>query len=236
MKEPAASPVASCPECGQLQAALDEALGQLDEARKQIADLQAEIHELRSQLNRNSSNSSSPPSVDPPGAPKPVIKTPTGRKPGGQPGHPGHHRHRFPPERVNKIVPYVPAICTHCQAPLPSEAAPGDPEPTWHQVAELPELAANITEYQGHARTCPCCGHLNRSEIPPEIRAHVIGPRLAAVMSYLSGRHHIGRRGVEEIGLVQMRVTLGTARLGPLVAANPCAFAAYGRSDPRSSP
>jgi len=206
MKEPAASPVASCPECGQLQAALeealgqlDEALGQLDEARKQIADLQAEIHELRSQLNRNSSNSSSPPSVDPPGAPKPVIKTPTGRKPGGQPGHPGHHRHRFPPERVNKIVPYVPATCTDCQAPLPSEAAPGDPEPTWHQVAELPELAANITEYQGHARTCPCCGHLNRSEIPPEIRAHVIGPRLAAVMSYLSGRHHIGRRGVEEI-------------------------------------
>ena len=199
MKEPLASPVASCPECGQLQAALDEALGQLDEARKQIADLQAEIHELRSQLNRNSSNSSSPPSVDPPGAPKPVIKTPTGRKPGGQPGHPGHHRHRFPPERVNKIVPYVPAICTHCQAPLPSEAAPGDPEPTWHQVAELPELAANITEYQGHARTCPCCGHLNRSEIPPEIRADVIGPRLAAVMSYLSGRHHIGRRGVEEI-------------------------------------
>ena len=199
MKEPLASPVASCPECGKLRAALNEALGQLDEARKQIADLQAEIHELRSQLNRNSSNSSSPPSVDPPGAPKPVIKTPTGRKPGGQPGHPGHHRHRFPPERVNKIVPYVPATCTDCQAPLPSEAAPGDPEPTWHQVAELPELAANITEYQGHARTCPCCGHLNRSEIPPEIRAHVIGPRLAAVMSYLSGRHHIGRRGVEEI-------------------------------------
>ena len=29
--------------------------------------------------------------------------------------------------------------------------------------------------------------------------APVIGPRLAAVMSYLSGRHHIGRRGVEEI-------------------------------------
>jgi transposase len=199
MNEPAASPVATCPECGQLRATLDEALGQLDEARKQIADLQAEIHELRSQLNRNSSNSSSPPSVDPPGAPKPVIKTPTGRKPGGQPGHPGRHRHRLPPERVTKIVPYVPAICTHCQTPLPSEAASGDPEPTWHQVAELPELAADVTEHQGHARTCTCCGHLNRGEIPPEIRAHVIGPRLAAVMSYLSGRHHIGRRGVEEI-------------------------------------
>ena len=121
MKESPANPVTSCPECGQLRAALDEALGQLDEAGKQIADLQAEIHELHSQLNRNSSNSSSPPSVDPPGAPKPVIKTPTGRKPGGQPGHPGHHRHRLPPERVNTIVPYVPTICTDCQAPLPAE-------------------------------------------------------------------------------------------------------------------
>jgi transposase len=192
MEDPSAVPLASCAECAQLRAAWDQAL-------KLIADLRAEIHELRSQLNRNSSNSSSPPSVDPPGAPKPVIKTPTGRKPGGQPGHPGHHRHRLPPERVNKIVPYVPTICTHCQAPLPAAPGPGDPEPTWHQVAELPELTAVITEHQGHARSCPCCGHLNQGEIPSEIRAHVIGPRLAAVMSYFSGRHHMGRRGVEEV-------------------------------------
>ena len=225
MKEPVASPVASCPECGQLRATLDVALGQLDEARKQIADLQAEIHELRSQLNRNSSNSSSPPSVDPPGAPKPVIKAPTGRKPGGQPGHPGHHRHRLPPERVTKIVPYVPAICTHCQTPLPSEAAPGDPEPTWHQVAELPELAADVTEHQGHARTCTCCGHLNRGEIPPEIRAHVIGPRLAAVMSYLSGRHHIGRRGVEEIVETVFEVPTSLGSVSALEAETTAALA-----------
>lgn len=192
MSESLTTPVASCPECSQLRAALDE-------ARKQIADLQTKLHELQSQLNRNSSNSSSPPSVDPPGAPKPVVKTPTGRKSGGQPGHPGHHRLRLPPERVNTIVPYVPPICAHCHTPLSAEPGPGDPEPTWHQVAELPELAALITEHQGHARTCPCCGHLNRGEIPTEIRAHVIGPRLAAVMSYFSSRHRLGRRGVEEV-------------------------------------
>ena len=46
-----ATPVSSRPECGQLRAALDE-------ARTQIADLQAELHEVRYQLNRNSSNSS----------------------------------------------------------------------------------------------------------------------------------------------------------------------------------
>jgi transposase len=192
MSESPATPVTSCPECSELRAALDE-------ARKQIAGLQAELRELRAQLNRNSSNSSSPPSADPPGAPRPVAKTPTGRKPGGQPGHRGHHRRRLPPERVNEVVPYLPPVGDRCQNPLSAEPGPGDPEPTWHQVAELPELAALITEHQGHARTCPGCGHLNRGLIPPEIRAHVIGPRLAAVMSYFASRHRIGRRGVEEV-------------------------------------
>ena len=192
MSDSHATPVASCAECGELRAALDT-------ARKLIADLQAELHELRVQLNRNSSNSSSPPSVDPPGAPRPVVKTPTGRKPGGQPGHQGHHRHRLPPERVNTTVLYVPMACDHCDSPLSAEPGPDDPEPTWHQVAELPELAAIITEHQGHTRTCPCCGHVNRGVIPPQVRAHVIGPRLAATMSYFASRHRIGRRGVEEV-------------------------------------
>jgi transposase len=211
MSESPATPVASCPECGELRTALNRAL-------KQIADLQAEILELRAQLSRNSSNSSSPPSADPPGAPKPVVKTPTGRKPGGQPGHQGHHRRRLPPERLNLIVPYVPTVCDHCQAPLPVEPGPGDPEPTWHQVAELPELAAIITEHQGHARTCSCCGRLNRGVIPPEIRAHVIGPRLAAVMSYFASRHRIGRRGVGEIVETVFEVPISLGSISTLEA------------------
>jgi transposase len=69
-----------------------------------------------------------------------------------------------------------------------------------------------ITEHQARARTCPCCGHLNRGEIPAEIRAHVIEPRLAAVMSYLSGRHHLSRRAVEEIveTVFEVPISLGT--------------------------
>ena len=205
MSDLLATPVMDCADCGKLRAALEL-------AQQQIAQLQAELHELRCQLNRNSSNSSSPPSADPPGAPKPVAKPVSGRKPGGQPGHPGSHRRRLPPDRVQKVVPYVPTICTQCQAPLPEQPAPSDPEPTWHQVAELPPLVAIITEHQGHARTCPGCGHLNRGEIPAEIRAHVISPRLAAVMSYLTGRHHLSRRAVEEIveTVFEVPISLGT--------------------------
>ncbi|MDB5308462.1 MAG: Transposase, family, partial [Gemmataceae bacterium] len=81
------------------------------------------------------------------------AKKPTGRKPGGQPGHPPHPNALVPAERVNRVVPFIPARCAKCHADLPQSAGPDDPPPTRHQVAELPVLAAEITEYQGHYRT-----------------------------------------------------------------------------------
>jgi transposase len=205
MSDPTQAPSPGCPECARLRALLD-----IQDHR--IAALEAQIRDLQAQLNRNASNSSIPPSANPPGAPQPVAKAPTGRKPGAQPGHRGHSRQRLPQDRVNQVVAYVPETCTRCHGALPAEPQPGDPEPAWHQVAELPELAAIVTEHQAHARTCPQCGYLNRASIPAEIRAQTIGPRLAAVMSYLSGRHHRGKRGVQEIveAVFQVPVSLGT--------------------------
>jgi transposase len=184
----------------------------LDAQGHRIAALEAQLRDLQAQLNRNASNSSIPPSANPPSAPKPVVKAPTGRKPGGQPGHRGHYRQRLPQDRVNRVVTYRPETCTRCQSVLPAEPQPGDPEPAWHQVAELPELTAIVTEHQAHARTCPQCGQLNHATIPAEIRTHTIGPRLAAVMSYFSGRHHRGKRAVQEIvqTVFEVPVALGT--------------------------
>jgi transposase len=200
-----APPGTECPECVRLRRALDVALAR-------IAVLEAQVHELLVQLQRNSSNSSTPPSANPPAAPKPVVKRPTGRCPGGQTGHRGHHRRRLPAPRVNEIVVYVPRICAGCQTPLPAEAGPQDPEPAWHQVAELPKLTAIVTEHQAHARTCPECGLVNHATIPAEVRAHVIGPRLAATLSYLSGRFHLSKRAVREFveAVFEVPVSLGT--------------------------
>lgn len=205
MSDPVPPPGVGCPECARLRALLETAL-------QRIATLEAQLHELQAQLQRNASNSSIPPSANPPNAPKPVVKAPTGRKPGGQPGHRGHCRQRLPQDRVHQVVAYVPTTCRRCHSLLPAQPQPGDPEPSWHQVAELPELAAIITEYQAHSRTCPRCGEVNRETIPPAIRAHILGPRLTAVMSYLSGRHHRGKRGVQEIvaTVFQVPVSLGT--------------------------
>jgi transposase len=99
---------------------------------------------------------------------------------------------------------------------LPAESGPDDPEPTWHQVAELPPLAARITEHQGHARTCPGCGEVTRASIPAEVRAHSIDPRLAAVMTYLRGAHHVSMRGVEEIVETVFEVPVALGKVAQL--------------------
>src|SRR5262249_3389389 len=59
-------------------------------------------------------------------------------------------------------------------------------------------VTAFAIEHQGHARTCPACGHLNRTAIPRAIRAHGTGPNLAAAVTYFSGVLHLSKRQVEE--------------------------------------
>src|SRR5258708_3595921 len=180
--------------------------------RRITADLKAQLLKARDRAQRNSSNSSSPPSTNPPDAPKPTPKKPSGRKPGGQPGHPAYPRQRLPPERVTKVIPFLPETCSHCQAPLPAQVGPNDPEPTWPQVAELPEYIAQITEYQGHGRTCTCCSRLTYAKIPEDIRRSSVGSRLTAPLAYLSGSPHVSRRGLIEIAytLFQAPLALGT--------------------------
>jgi transposase len=60
-------------------------------------------------------------------------------------------------------------------------------------------MAAHLTEYQGYYRTCPCCGALNHTPVPADLKAHSIGPRLAATLAYLAGSHRVSKRGLEEV-------------------------------------
>lgn len=192
---------ASCPGCAQRDALIEALRQRVDELERLVKDLQA-------RLGANASNSSLPPSANPPHAKPPVVKKPTGRKTGGQPGHQGHQRQRLPRQRVQHVIALVPAHCEGCHAPLPQQPSASDPEPVWHQFAELPKVSAVVTEFQGHARTCPCCGHVTREAIPAQIRAHAFGPRLAAVLGYLQGSHHVSHRGLEEISEVIFGVPL----------------------------
>lgn len=171
----------------------------IQQLRQELQTLRDEVRQLKELVSRNASNSSLPPSANPVDAPKPVVKKPSTRKPGGQPGHPPHLRLRLPPQRIHQTIHYRPSHCSACQQPLPAHAGAQDPQPTWHQVAELPPLTAQVIEYQGHTRICPHCAAINQAAIPAEVRAHSVGPRLAAFMAYLRGCHHVSLRGVEEV-------------------------------------
>jgi transposase len=178
----------------------------------EMAQLQARLRELEARLGQNASNSSIPPSANPPQASPPVRKTPTGRKPGGQPGHKPHRRARLPAERLTEpTVHYWPERCEACQHRLPPVAGPDDPEPRWHQVVELPEIAVQVTEHLAHGCTCRC-GHITWAKIPDDVRDQSCGPRLTATLSFMSGVLHTSKRGIEEFAetVLGAPIALGT--------------------------
>jgi transposase len=195
----------TCPGCLER----DERIAALE---RRVAELEALVRDLTARLNTNATNSGTPPSANPPNAPRPVTKKRTGKPPGGRPGHAAHLRRRLPPERLNEVVTFVPERCTRCATPLSAEPGPDDPPPSWHQVAELPPMAAVVTEYQGHYRTCACCGTVNHAPVPQDIKAHGVGPRLSATLAYLAGSHRVSKRGLEEIteDVFDAPIALGT--------------------------
>jgi transposase len=160
------------------------------------AGLVARVQELEARLGQTSSNSSRPPSSDPPDAPPRVPSPPSGRSRGGQPGHAAHQRVLVPVEQVDQVLDHWPATCRHCAAPLvPAAVQPVD-EPTRHQVTELPAVRATITEHRLHAVRCAACGAITRAGLPAAVPPGAFGPRLQATVAVLSGGYRLSRRAV----------------------------------------
>ena len=149
---------------------------------KRIAELEAEIAELRRQLGQNSQNSSKPPSTDSPftkPAPK-SLRRKSGRKPGGQPGHPGSTLTLVadPNERLR----HEPGQCAGCGADLAAAPEVGMER---RQVFDLPPMTVRVTEHQLIARRCSC-GTTTCGAPPAGVTAPVqYGPRITAIILYL---------------------------------------------------
>lgn len=181
-----------------LQQILRDSQRQLRQAISRIDQLQQDLLELQQQLNRTSSNSSLPPSANPPSAPAPVHKRPTGRKIGAQAGHVGHGRKLLPTEQVDQVIAHLPEQCQHCGRPLGPEDRESLPAAR-HQVMELPARAVQVIEYQAYACRCPRCGHRTAIPLPAECPASVCGERLAAAICLLTARMHTSRRAAVEL-------------------------------------
>lgn len=176
---------------------------QTPEAQAIIRLLLAKLHELEARLNQNSSNSSKPPSSDPPSVKPAPPRLPSGKKKGGQPGHARHTRPELPPDTVVELRADT---CGHCRTPLDGQ----DPEPLVHQVIELPPVRPLVTEYRRYRWRCPHCGHLACPPLPADAVGGY-GPRVRAVCALLSGAYRIGKRGVAQLMRDLFGVPIGPA-------------------------
>src|SRR5690242_20732971 len=95
-----------------------------------IRYLEARLADLEARLGQTSANSSKPPSSDPPHAKPAPPRTPSGKRKGGQPGHPKRSRPYLPPDTVIELRA---TTCDRCAHPLAGD----DPEPLRHQVVEI---------------------------------------------------------------------------------------------------
>ncbi len=179
---------------------------QIQQLTKQVKKQGEQIAELQRRLNRNSRNSSTPPSQDPPGAPERRRPDPSGRSQGAQPGHRGKGRKLLPAEAVDRVVDHWPARCGcgRCFAGADEEVG----EPARHQVTELPEISVEVTEHHLHRRLCPDCGKATRAVLPADVPAGAFGPRMEAAVATLAIRNRVSRRDT-----VELMVELFGARL-----------------------
>jgi hypothetical protein len=201
------------PSHGDLEREIERLRLENEELRRRVSDQSQQITDLGKQnadLERklglklqNSVTSSKPPSSDGlAGKQRPRCASPrkkSGRKPGGQPGHPGHHRGLFPPERVNEVIPVYPTQCSHCEKAFGDRerARAAHSKTQRHQVTELPRIEAHVTEYQCHELRCGNCGNATQAALPNEVTGH-FGPELTALIAYLTVTCRMPRRVVLE--------------------------------------
>lgn len=185
---------------------------QIQQLTKQVAKQDRRIDELERRLNRNSHNSSVPPSQDPPGAPERKRPDPSGRAQGAQPGHRGKGRKLLPLEAVDRVAEHWPGRCG-CGHRFEGGEGQEVGRPARHQVTELPEIAVEVTEHRLHRRRCPDCGAAVRAELPADVTSSAFGPRLEAAVATLAVRNRVSRRDTVELmgELFGARLASGTA-------------------------
>src|SRR5690349_16912539 len=180
----------------ELEAELAQAQATIAELEAKLAQAQATLAELRARLGSNSSNSDKPPSTDGTGGKRGREKRKrTGRKPGGQVGHEGHRRELLPEQQVDEVKPVRPSACSGCGGPV--EAREKGPPARRHQVWEVPGVKPHVTGWRLEYGYCAGCERWTQGTLPRGVPTGAFGPRLTALVAYMTGLLRLPRRPVQ---------------------------------------
>lgn len=154
----------------------------------QIDALTARVHELEARLNKDSHNSSKPPSSD--GLSKksrkpakPIsLREPTDRPTGGQPKHPGRTLEQV--EHPDQTHVHSPAVCRACGHSLAGAQVVGQQR---RQVFDIPPIRLHVTEHQALCCQCPNCQTLTMGGFPVGVTQPTqYGPSILGLAVYLT--------------------------------------------------
>lgn len=184
----------------ELYTVVSKLINELESQKKIITELRQENNFLIQQLEKyqtpkNSSNSSKPPSSDFPKIQKTQsLRTPSGKKPGGQPGHEGTTLKMADiPDMVQK---HSPNYCTCCGEDLSHYQTRFIGR---RQVIDIPPIKPIVTEHRLFEVHCQC-GHNNRASYPDGILTPVsYGPGVQSLVSYLSVRQYLPVERITEL-------------------------------------
>lgn len=171
----------------------DAYIKQLEEENAQLKQcvkkMEQRIEELERRLGMNSSNSSKPPSSDPPGS---SVELPNHRhkKRGARNGHQPHMRAFLPQEFVKKHMHLNPDVCTCGSTNLKDT----DHEPLRHQVVDIPPIKPEAVEYVQHIRQCQDCGAFIYRPLPDAIKRKHFGAGVLAIVAILTGEINTSKR------------------------------------------
>ncbi len=155
-------------------------LQKIEALEAENAVLKEENAQLQARLGLNSTNSHQPPSTD--GLRhKPAFARQTGKKSGGQPGHPGHTLTMS--KHPDEVIVHHASHCPCCQQVFRLQDVVSIAEK--RQVFDLPAPRVLVTEHQ--IGVVHCCGHSYRGTFPEAVTAPIqYGVHLSAMSSLLN--------------------------------------------------
>lgn len=189
---------------------LESLLAIIEAQAETIKQLQAKIAELEKRLNKNSRNSSKPPSSD--GLSKPPhtksLREKGRNKSGGQLGHKGE---------TLKQVAFPDVVIMHSINHCPdcgNELSPNLTGKICRQVFDIPPVQVFVTEHRAEVKHCTCCRRKISALFPENVAAPVqYGERVKSLALYLQHQHFIPEERLQQIFADVFGVSLSTATL-----------------------
>lgn len=158
-----------------------------------VKDLLEKIEKLQNR--KNSNNSSIPPSKDENRSRKTnSLRTPSGKKPGGQEGHIGTTLQMS--NEPDIVIEHKPIICKGCGCAFSDQQVSFTGK---RQVIDIPPIKAQYTEHRVYSALCTC-GSLTKEKFPKGVKSPIsYGSNIEALIAYLYSRQYIPSERMQEI-------------------------------------